>query len=348
MPKLTAVTFPSSTQPVALGREHDVVGAQALRARSRTAARSALGGGEPLAQRRARGVDLDERTRLGIDQREVADGGQVHLARVADLDRVHGVAGAQRAERAHPASAPRKSEMTTTKPGWRAMRPVFDERVGERVRVVVAVLGDALAERDGSARARRGRRAAASLREPAAPQVTQRDPAAAAERRGDRSRAPRPRRRRTSGGRRCRTPSTAETSSSSHVVSTRSGTCSRTCGTPVRARRRRVDLADVVADLVRPQLRQLRALPDAGRAAIARQRARGAARDDEVERLDQRRRHAARALPSGRRPAGAACGHTHRDRGLRRGGCPMSGMPRPRRASRSSRSSVVTPSPSAS
>ena len=69
-----------------------------------------------------------------------------------------------------------------------------------------------------------------------------------------------------------------------------------------RARgRRRVDLAHVVADLVRAQLRELGAGAHARGAAIARQGAGRVARDDEVERVDQRRRHAAGALTGGRR-----------------------------------------------
>ena len=62
--------------------------------------------------------------------------------------------------------------------------------------------------------------------------------------------------------------------------------------------RRRVDLAHVVADLVRAQLRELGARAHARRAAIAGQRAGRVARDDEVERVD--------AAPSacGRGPGG--------------------------------------------
>src|SRR6185436_19203656 len=66
-----------------------------------------------------------------------------------------------------------------------------------------------------------------------------------------------------------------------------------------RARRgRRVDLAHVVADLVGPQLGELRARPDAGSAPVARELARGAVRDGQVERLDERVRHRAGSLPA--------------------------------------------------
>ncbi len=62
-----------------------------------------------------------------------------------------------------------------------------------------------------------------------------------------------------------------------------------------------VELADVVADLVRAQLRELRARADAGGATVARQGTRHQPRDREVERLDERLGDRPRTLPRGRR-----------------------------------------------
>ena len=53
------------------------------------------------------------------------------------------------------------------------------------------------------------------------------------------------------------------------------------------SRRRRVDVPDVVADLVRAQLRQLHPDADAGGTAVAGQRTRDQPVDGDVERLDQ-------------------------------------------------------------
>ncbi len=61
-----------------------------------------------------------------------------------------------------------------------------------------------------------------------------------------------------------------------------------------------VELADVVADLVRPDLRELGPHAQARRAPLARKGAGRAVGEDEVERLDQRRLHRARALRPGR------------------------------------------------
>ena len=70
-----------------------------------------------------------------------------------------------------------------------------------------------------------------------------------------------------------------------------------------------VDAPDVVADLVRADLGELGARAASRRAALARQRARGAAGEDEVERLDQRALHRARALAPGRvGDAACSCG----------------------------------------
>ena len=61
--------------------------------------------------------------------------------------------------------------------------------------------------------------------------------------------------------------------------------------------RRRVDVADIVADDIRPQLGELDPETDAGRAPVAGQRVREAARDRDVKRVDQRLRNRSRTLP---------------------------------------------------
>ena len=57
-----------------------------------------------------------------------------------------------------------------------------------------------------------------------------------------------------------------------------------------------VDLPNVVADLVRPQLGQLGARAEPGGTAVARQRSRGPLGRHEIERLEQPLRHVPRAL----------------------------------------------------
>ena len=56
--------------------------------------RALVGGGlgEPVAEAARRRVDADLAAGLGVDERELADVGQLVLARVADLDREHRVA----------------------------------------------------------------------------------------------------------------------------------------------------------------------------------------------------------------------------------------------------------------
>ena len=109
----------------------------------------------------------------------------------------------------------------------------------------------------------------------------------------------------TSAFRRCSVPNAIEgdTSSTSQVVSARSGTCSRTCGMPVRAVDGGVELTHVVADLVRPQLHQLGAGARARRQMVARHQAAGAAHEREVERAQQRAGHRPGALAARGRAA---------------------------------------------
>ena len=77
--------------------------------------------------RRLRGarVDAELAPGLGVDQPQVAHGGQLLLARVADLDRDHVVAAAAAGGAACASRAgPRKSDTITTRPRWpRELRP---------------------------------------------------------------------------------------------------------------------------------------------------------------------------------------------------------------------------------
>ena len=117
------------------GGQDDVPGASAPElGRQRTA----LGGGrgrEPLAERSRGGVDTDLAAGLGIDERQLADVGQVALARVVDLDREDVVACRDGRERRSQSRGPRKSETRTTSPPRRAaavMKPKGRGRRGRR------------------------------------------------------------------------------------------------------------------------------------------------------------------------------------------------------------------------
>ena len=128
--------------------------------------------------------------------------------------------------------------------------------------------------------------------------------------RAARARARRPRRRRPSAAWAVPNAIDGETSSTIQVVSARSGTCRRTCGWPVRAVAAGVEVADVVAGLVGPQLRELgpgaRRRPRAGRRAA---RARPAARPAGRARRPARCGDRPRALAPGRAArAGAGWG----------------------------------------
>ena len=109
----------------------------------------------------------------------------------------------------------------------------------------------------------------------------------------------------------------AETSSTSQVVRIRSGTCRRTCAMPGARAGGGIELADVVAELVGAQLRELGAAADAGREAVAGQHAGAAPRERQRERVDERSRDRPRPLARGRhvqrrrrqsvRSGGASC-----------------------------------------
>ena len=88
------------------GRQHHVVHARVTQELGDLAALLGRRGGEALAQLARAGVGLDLATGLGVDEGEHAHGRELELARVADLDGEHGVAGAQRAQRVEPILRP--------------------------------------------------------------------------------------------------------------------------------------------------------------------------------------------------------------------------------------------------
>ena len=192
----------------------------------------------------------------------------------------------------------RKSEITTTSPGWRASRPTRRRAPasasGSSLAVGRDALGEQPAQRDHPGLASRAAAAPAARRRRTRP--ARRCPPGG--RRADRTRARRPRRHPPSADSAVPNAIDGETSSTIHVVSARSGTCRRTCGWPVRA----VAAGSMwrTSSPISYGRSWASSVPsaDAGRAAVARQRPRDQAADRDVERLDQRLRR------SGPGPAG--------------------------------------------
>src|SRR5581483_9932741 len=90
------------TQPVALGRERDVADPGGLERRDERAPLGRRRGLEALAQVAVAGVDAQLPPRLRIDDAQLADVGELLLARIANLDREHGVPGGEPEERRTP------------------------------------------------------------------------------------------------------------------------------------------------------------------------------------------------------------------------------------------------------
>ena len=163
----------------------------------------------------------------------------------------------------------RKSETTTTSPRVRARR---------WARSSAAASGSSAGAASGATPEPTSRRSAANARRPERGGSTAASgaPAVMAATRPPRRTASRPTvaatPSATSDFRRCPVPNAIEalTSTITHVVSARSGTCWRTCGMPVRALAAGIEVARVVARLVGPQLRELGAGADPGRAPLAR------------------------------------------------------------------------------
>ncbi len=85
-------------QPVAVGGEHEMVGARAPQRRGDLGAVGRGGGLEAAAHLAPARVDDDLAPGLGVDHPHVAGRRQLQLARIAHLDREHAVARAQRAQ----------------------------------------------------------------------------------------------------------------------------------------------------------------------------------------------------------------------------------------------------------
>ena len=224
--------------------------APARRSAAATSSRSGRGGlGEALAHaaaarvRRAAGGRSPGRRARG--RRPAASS---MLARVADLDREHAVARAQRAQRRPPSRARRGSRRRPrSSPRWRASAAVAAQRGAERGRARAVGLGLARAARPAARAARGGPGAGAATRGSPPPNATHAEPVAAPRRHVADRRARRPRRRRPCAGRRCRTSSRPTRRARSHAVSARSPTCTRTCGSLHARGHVPVDVAHVVA-----------------------------------------------------------------------------------------------------
>ena len=186
---------------------------------------------------RVRVSTLDLAARLGIDEPSSPTVGQLQLARVADLDREHVVAGAQLAQRRRASRAGRGSRRRRRSGrALRAMPPARRQRRAERgrrppSRRPAAPRAAAMQQR----RAGRGGPGAAARQRLAAAEGDRRPGGCRAGSRRGRPRARRPRRRRPCARSAVPKPIEAESSNISHVVSARSATCTRTCGSRMRA-----------------------------------------------------------------------------------------------------------------
>ena len=128
-------------QPVALGGQHEVLGARAPQRRGDLLA---LGGGrlgEALAHAAAAGVDAQLAAGLGIGEPEVADRRQLELARVADLDGEHSVAAAQRPQGRLPVAVATEVGDDDHEPAVAGERGGLARRVAERGRAGAVGLG---------------------------------------------------------------------------------------------------------------------------------------------------------------------------------------------------------------
>jgi hypothetical protein len=268
---------------------------------------------EALAHSPPRRVDLDERAGLGVDERQVADVRQLGLARVADLDRHHRVVGGQRAERPDPLVLVAEVGDDDDEPGLGRHSTELHERVRQRTRIAGAIRRDAGRQRPPHRHRPRLRRARRQKPRLAGAERAERDAPGATHRQArddDRGAvgdvALQPLGRAERHRRRAVDDDPGRERSLRHVQA------------DVRLAHARggggVDLAYVVADLVRAQLCQLGPAPDAGGQPVAGQHPARSARDHQVELLDDVARDrpgplAGRGdLQAGLRHAASACG----------------------------------------
>ena len=246
-------------------------------------------GGEALADLAAVRVDAQLAPGLGVDEPQVADRGQLLLARVAHLERDHVMAVQQPQQRLAPVARAAEVGDDDDQPARARQAPGAQHRVGEvgrarrrPARVPTRSVSSSRSRpcRPCSGGTTRASRAPNVITPSRLPWRVARCPTASA--------APSA----TSALRRSAVPKLieAETSSSSHVASVRSATCTRTCGSPRARGRSPVDLAHVVAELVRAHLRDLGAVPQRRRAVLTRDQRIDAPPHGQVEALDDRRR----------------------------------------------------------
>ena len=240
-------------------------GRRRARARAASSCRSAAAAAAKRSRSlRLRRVDAQLAARLRVDEPEVADVGQLLLARVADLDRERprgapASSSSARAPVARPAEVgDHDDERARREPARRrgaAPRRATSRR--PRRRSGSRRSAQQHAEQARSALPRRQASAASRSPKVTTPRRLPRRDASVADARGRR-----PRRRPTCAGRRCRRSSTARCRAASQVVSARSATCDADVRLAGAGGHVPVDLADVVAGHVRPHLRELRAVPE--------------------------------------------------------------------------------------
>ena len=262
------------------------------------ASERALVGGGRRAKRsrrpRRRRVDADLAAGLGIDERQLADVGQVVLARVVDLDREHLVPRRDRGQRLAASRAGRGSR-TRRRPGRRAERSpqrtaARPTTVGDgRARGVLVDRRSSCGRRAAWRAARRARRSAATRRSVGATERHDPEPVAALggevadgdrDALGDVGLAPQrgPERHR-------RRDVEHEPRGERPLRDVDADVRDRGAGRDVP-----VDPADVVAGLIRTDLRQLEPAAQVVGAELAGDEAVDAPADRQVERAEQRDR----------------------------------------------------------
>ena len=197
----------SVEQPVAAGREHEVLGARAAQLARDLVALGRRGAGEALAHRAAGRVDLQLAPGLRVDEPQLARGRELLLARVADLDRERPVAAAQRAQRIGPVARAAEVGDDDDEPALAGGgRACGAGRRRPTSRPAPSASGSARSSGSSASRPRRPCWGRSDARPAAAEADDPRAGCRAGWRRA-RSRARRPRRRRPCAGRRCRTSS---------------------------------------------------------------------------------------------------------------------------------------------
>src|SRR4051794_4160770 len=141
---LAAAQVPGErAQPVALGGQHDVVGAGRAHHPRDDVALLRGRGGEAVAQLAPARVHVHLAAGLRVHEPEVAGRDELLLARVADLHRHHAVAGAQRAHRALPVLRAGEVADDDHEPALAPERGPVAQRGAARGRALPVALGPA-------------------------------------------------------------------------------------------------------------------------------------------------------------------------------------------------------------